>query len=361
MRERYPQLGNINYPATPPAAATPLAGAAATFAAPSTPSAPPQPGAAAATSTIGGESSQGGQGGQGQQGAGKPQEAGEMPEGAPSSIEERLAHSKWNVRGYAYQELACAIYRLATAPQQEPDAESQWASLLPQVSKALLEPNVVALDRALNAVQQFLEYAPLAMCKELAVSGAQVYGCLQHVRLRCAARAVTLGARLTVGGACAQTLVTKALATPRNGPKVQEVLVQMIEAEAGEHVVRELVAGMASKNGKQAEAAAQTARQALMLLGPGATHARQQLVPACIALFDSSSAAVRTEALALTRQLTLMLGPHIRPLFDSLRPIQVAPVLLPVCERLSVFALEHPKFMSACRRTPLLVDSPPGL
>eukprot|EP00802_Teleaulax_amphioxeia_P003895 Tamp_03898.p1 GENE.Tamp_03898~~Tamp_03898.p1 ORF type:complete len:1023 (+),score=231.23 Tamp_03898:23-3070(+) len=291
VRERYPQLGNINYPATPPAAATPLAGAAATFAAPSTPSAPPQPGAAAATSTIGGESSQGGQGGQGQQGAGKPQEAGEMPEGAPSSIEERLAHSKWNVRGYAYQELACAIYRLATAPQQEPDAESQWASLLPQVSKALLEPNVVALDRALNAVQQFLEYAPLAMCKELAVSGAQ-------------------------------TLVTKALATPRNGPKVQEVLVQMIEAEAGEHVVRELVAGMASKNGKQAEAAAQTARQALMLLGPGATHARQQLVPACIALFDSSSAAVRTEALALTRQLTLMLGPHIRPLFDSLRPIQ---------------------------------------
>jgi hypothetical protein len=122
-----------------------------------------------------------------------------------------------------------------------------------------------------------------------------------------------------------QTLVNKALATPRNGPKVQELLVQMIEAEAGEHVLRQLVAGMASNNGKQAVAAAQTARQALLVLGPVATHARLHLVPASIALFDSSSGAVRTEALALTRQLILMLGPDIRPLFDSLRPIQVAP------------------------------------
>ncbi len=111
-----------------------------------------------------------------------------MPEDAPSSLEQRLAHSKWNVRGHAYQELACAIYCLATAPPQEQDAESQWASLLPQVSKALLEPNVVALDRALNAAQQFLEYAPLAMCKELAASGAQVCAFLQRLRLRCAGR-----------------------------------------------------------------------------------------------------------------------------------------------------------------------------
>jgi hypothetical protein len=134
-----------------------------------------------------------------------------------------------------------------------------------------------------------------------------------------------MNACLTARGGCSQTLVNKALATPRNGPKVQEILVQMIEAEAGEHVLRQLVAGMASNNGKQAAAAAQTARQALLVLGPVATYARQHLVPASIALFDSSSGAVRTEALALTRQLILMLGPDIRPLFDSLRPIQVAP------------------------------------
>ena len=41
-----------------------------------------------------------------------------------------------------------------------------------------------------------------------------------------------------------QTLVNKGLATPRNGPKVQELLVQMIEAEAGEHVLRQLVGAL---------------------------------------------------------------------------------------------------------------------
>lgn len=119
-----------------------------------------------------------------------------------------------------------------------------------------------------------------------------------------------------------QGLVKKALTTPRNGAKVQEVLVQMIESDSGAHVVPVLVAGMGNNSGKLAVAAAQTARQALQLLGPVPTQARECLVAACIGSFDSSAAAVRAEALALTRELLLALGPSIRPDFDSLREIQ---------------------------------------
>ena len=179
VTERYAQLGSEDYEAPSFQGPTTLA---ATFAAPST-GATPKPGTPAATRSIGVETSQGASGGTGERGPGKPQEAGEMPEGAPSSMELRLAHAKWNVRAYAYQELACAIYKLATAarqtlaarsPGQDPDALSQWATFLPLVSQALVETNVVALDRALNAAQQFLEHAPLDMCQELAASSAQV-------------------------------------------------------------------------------------------------------------------------------------------------------------------------------------------
>jgi hypothetical protein len=119
-----------------------------------------------------------------------------------------------------------------------------------------------------------------------------------------------------------QGLVKKGLTIPRNGGKVQEVVVQMMEAHAASHVLPPLVAAMANNNGKLAAAAAQTARQALVLLGPLPTQARQCLVPACIGMFDSSAAAVRAEAVLLTRELLLSLGPSIRPLFDSLREIQ---------------------------------------
>ena len=87
-----------------------------------------------------------------------------------------------------------------------------------------------------------------------------------------------------------------------------------------------------SKNSKQAAASAQAAREALLQFGPVPTQARQLLVTACIALFDSSTAAVRAEALSLSRQLLLVLGTSIRPLFDSLRPIQVClHACLPAC------------------------------
>ena len=101
---------------------------------------------------------------------------------------------------------------------------------------------------------------------------------------------------------------------------MQEVLLQMVEAGAEQHVVPHLVAGMASKNGKQAAAAAKAAREAFVQLGAG----RDSLVAACVDLFGSSHAAVRAEAIMLARALFLVLGPSISSHFGSLRPIQVA-------------------------------------
>lgn len=96
----------------------------------------------------------------------------------------------------------------------------------------------------------------------------------------------------------------------------------MIEAGAEQHVVPHLVAGMTSKNGKQAAAAAKAAREALMQLGAGGDC----LVPACVDLFSSSHAGVRAEALKLAHDLLLVLGPSIGTQFDSLRAIQVAAI-----------------------------------
>jgi hypothetical protein len=113
--------------------------------------------------------------------------------------------------------------------------------------------------------------------------------------------------------------VKKALATPRNGPKVQDVLLQMIEAEAQDEVLGPLVAGMASKSPKHAEASARAAREALVEFGVGG----QRLVTACVDLFGSSTAAVRAEAIVLAQHLFLIMGPRISSHFDVLRPIQV--------------------------------------
>ena len=224
---------------------------------------------------------------------GEPDEPGEMPPEAGATLDERLRHTKWNVRAHAYQEVACAIFRLGSQARAGDSSEdAAWAAHAAVVAKGLGETNVMTLDKALNAAVQFLEYAPLALCKELAAS-------------------------------CAPALIAKGLAAPRNGAKVQDVLLRMIQAEAGEQVVPQLVLGMKSKNSKQAAASAQAAREALLQFGPVPTQARQLLVTACIALFDSSTAAVRAEALSLSRQLLLVLGTSIRPLFDSLRPIQV--------------------------------------
>jgi len=167
---------SLQAPNTPNPPTTPAATPPATFAAPSSGATSAQ-GISRGTWSKGVETSQGAEGATGQQGPGAPQDAGEMPEGAPSRMELRLAHAKWNVRAYAYQELACAIYRLSTTAGRADvlsDTLSEWATFLPLVSQALLETNVVALDRALNAGQQFLEHAPLDMCVELAVSSAQV-------------------------------------------------------------------------------------------------------------------------------------------------------------------------------------------
>jgi len=223
-----------------------------------------------------------------------------MPEeGADcNNWQQRLQHSKWSVRAYAYQEVACHVYTLRQ-PQGEGEGEGEgkgsagsWAEYEGAVRKGLMEEsNVNALDKALNAALQLLQYAPLPACQELCAQAAPV-------------------------------LVSKALALPRVGGKVQEVLLQMIEAEAAPLVIPQLVQGMRSRNAKQAAAAALVATEAVRQFGGGQSLARQSLATACVALFESSTGAVRAQALLLARELFLALGHGIRPLFDSLRPIQ---------------------------------------
>ena len=104
----------------------------------------------------------------------QPDAPGDMPEGAGGSMSDRLAHAKWDVRAYAYQEVAVAIFRLATLPLPDGKADADWEEHAASVAKGLGETNVAVLDKALNAAQQFLYYAPIPLCQQLASSCAEV-------------------------------------------------------------------------------------------------------------------------------------------------------------------------------------------
>ena len=104
---------------------------------------------------------------------GAPEEAGDMPEGAGSNLDDWLASAKWNVRAFAYQHVACGIFRLANSHDMQ-EHEAEWARFTAVVTKGLGESNVQALQKALNAAHELLEYAPLPLCDLLASASAEV-------------------------------------------------------------------------------------------------------------------------------------------------------------------------------------------
>lgn len=176
--ERFPQLGNVNYqdlapdtlPPVPPPIATPVPPPIQTpvtpVAAPAASKGPGKGGGSSAPSVSGSR--------------GKPEDPGDAPEDTPPTLDQQLHHAKWNVRAYAYQHLACAIYSMGASGACS-EQEAEWARYLQAVTAGMAESNVVALDKALNAAVQFLQYAPLPLCEHLASAAAEV----THLRFVC--------------------------------------------------------------------------------------------------------------------------------------------------------------------------------
>ena len=107
----------------------------------------------------------------------KPDLPGDMPEDAKGTLNDRLAHVKWDVRAYAFQEVACHISELSSAPGDDKGQAglARWEELTASVSRGLFESNVAVLDKALNAAQQLLYYAPIPLCQQLSSSCAEVH------------------------------------------------------------------------------------------------------------------------------------------------------------------------------------------
>lgn len=103
----------------------------------------------------------------------KPDVPGDEPQDAPGTLCDRLAHAKWDVRAYALQQVACAIFQLARHGGGQA-CTADWEEHTASVGKGLGESNVAVLDKALNAAQQLLYYAPIPLCEQLASSCAEV-------------------------------------------------------------------------------------------------------------------------------------------------------------------------------------------
>ena len=103
----------------------------------------------------------------------KPDLPGDEPQDATGALCDRLAHAKWDVRAHALQQVACAIFQLARQCGGQA-CIADWEEHTASVGKGLGESNVAVLDKALNAAQQLLYYAPIPLCEQLASSCAEV-------------------------------------------------------------------------------------------------------------------------------------------------------------------------------------------
>ncbi|XP_029845565.2 cytoskeleton-associated protein 5 [Ixodes scapularis] len=202
------------------------------------------------------------------------------------SIEERFQHKLWKARVSGYED-AARLFGTLDDPKSP-----EFSRFLPLLKGAVGDANAVAQEKGLCAVLAFVE-------------GSQ-----------CAGRAC---------GDVLAALVAKALAAPRTRTRELALAVALayVEAERQETVLEELLKGLDNKNPKIVAACVGALRECLRLFGAGVV-APKPLFKALPKVLEDRDKAVRDESKQLAVELYRWVKDALRPLLQSLKPVQAA-------------------------------------
>ncbi|CAN7938636.1 unnamed protein product, partial [Ixodes hexagonus] len=201
-------------------------------------------------------------------------------------IEERCQHKLWKARLSGYEDAAKLFGTLADPRSPE------FSRYLPLVKNLVTDSNAVAQEKGLAAVLAFVENA------------------------QCANRAC---------GDVLAGLVSKCIAAPKQRTRelALEIVLMYVEVERHEAVVEELVKALENKNPKIVAGCVMALRECLRLFGAKVV-APKPLFKVLPKVLEDRDKAVRDESKLLAVELYRWIKDALKPLLQSLKPVQVA-------------------------------------
>ncbi|KAH6935533.1 hypothetical protein HPB50_006725 [Hyalomma asiaticum] len=168
----------------------------------------------------------------------------------------------------------------------------EFQKFLPLIKNFVTDSNAVSQEKGLAAVLSFVENAQLAN----RICGDVLTG-----------------------------LIAKCIAAPKQKTRelAQEIIYMYVEIEKQEVVVEELVKALDNKNPKIVSGCVATLRECLRLFG-ARIIAVKPLFKALPKLLEDRDKTVREESKLLTVELYRWIGDALKPLLQSLKPIQVS-------------------------------------
>lgn len=202
------------------------------------------------------------------------------------SVEDRCQHKLWKARLSGYED-ATKLFGSVTDPKAP-----EFQKFLPLIKNFVTDSNAVSQEKGLAAVLSFVENAQLAnrICSDVLTG-----------------------------------LIAKCIAAPKQKTRelAQEIIYMYVEIEKQEVVVEELVKALDNKNPKIVSGCVATLRECLRLFG-ARVIAVKPLFKALPKLLEDRDKTVREESKLLTVELYRWIGDALKPLLQSLKPIQVS-------------------------------------
>ncbi|XP_054929937.1 cytoskeleton-associated protein 5 isoform X1 [Dermacentor andersoni] len=201
-------------------------------------------------------------------------------------VEDRCQHKLWKARLSGYED-ATKLFGSITDPKGP-----EFQKFLPLIKNFVTDSNAVSQEKGLAAVLSFVENAQLAN----RICGDVLAG-----------------------------LVAKCIAAPKQKTRelAQEIIYMYVEIEKQEVVVEELVKALDNKNPKIVSGCVATLRECLRLFG-ARVIAVKPLFKALPKLLEDRDKTVRDESKLLTVELYRWIGDALKPLLQSLKPVQVS-------------------------------------
>ncbi|XP_077499940.1 cytoskeleton-associated protein 5-like isoform X2 [Amblyomma americanum] len=199
--------------------------------------------------------------------------------------EDRCQHKLWKARLSGYED-AAKLFGSITDPKSP-----EFQKFVPFIKNFVIDSNAVSQEKGLAAVLSFVQNAHLAnrVCGDVLVG-----------------------------------LVSKCIAAPKQKTRelAQEIIFMYVEIEKQEAVVEELVKGLDNKNPKTVSGCVATLRECLRLFGARVISVKP-LFKALPKLLEDRDKTVRDECKLLTIELYRWIGDALKPLLQSLKPVQV--------------------------------------
>lgn len=201
------------------------------------------------------------------------------------SIEDRCQHKVWKVRVNGYEE-ATKLFQ-----NQRDEKSPEFQKYLGLVKKFVVDNNVVAQEKGLNAVLAYVENAA------------------------CAGRTC---------GEVMNGIVTKCMGAPKAKTKelAFDILLMYIEIEKHEIVQEELLKGLENKNPKIVTSCIIAFRESLKSFGLTVINIKP-IIKVLPKLLEDRDKTVREEAKLLMVEIYRWIKDAIRPQLQSLKPVQI--------------------------------------